>query len=178
MSYTKKQLTAFREILSFCPEDKYAIHTTSNGDAERYIVTDGSACVVLVEKPEGFPMKDDGKFFYDFCEREQADGDHQLVENPVTVEDCKAAIRQWKEQLKNVPYGTPDQPRIRIARDGVEGWYDARKVLNVMTAIGPRPLLYIGYRVRGEHRIPYPTLIVKKDISGEEVGVVMPVRTR
>lgn len=80
MSYTKKQLTAFREILSFCPEDKYAIHTTSNGDAERYIVTDGSACVVLVEKPEGFPMKDDGKFFYDFCEREQADGDHQLVE--------------------------------------------------------------------------------------------------
>ncbi len=176
MSYTKKRLTAFRDILSFCPEDRAVIHTFTDWDETRYIVTDGSVCVVLTEKPEGFPMRNDGKYFYDFCQKESADGDHRLVEHPVTAADCKAAIRQWKQERKSPLLSTPEQPRIKVENDNATGWYDARRLLAVMTAIGPKAQLYIGRRVRGQYRTSFPTLIVKEDISGEEFGVVLPIR--
>lgn len=179
MSFTKKQLTAFEDILAWCPENKRAVHSTF----DRYAITDGSICVVLDERPDGFPMDNDGKAYCDFCQAEIDNGDHQLVENisiPDLKTDCKLAIRQWKENMRHHTPGTPDQPRVQIQSDSgeVSAWYDARKVQNILAAVGPKPMVYIGKRSRGGFRIPTVTLIVSACDSTFPYAVLLPLRIR
>ena len=100
-------------------------------------------------------MDYNGQFFYDFCKAEIDDGDHELAKNSVTVADCKAVIRQWKEQVRKKVPGTPDRPRIQVSGK-VSAQYDARKVLYTLTAIGPKARVYIGRRVRGNNYLFTP----------------------
>lgn len=182
MSYTKKQLNALRDILSRCREDKRTVYTVPVGDRELYAVSDGACCVILPEKPGDLPAPtqedDTGKHLYDLCQQELEHGDHTLVENPVTAEDCKAAIRQWKADVKNrVPY-TPAEPRIKVENNNAVGWYDARKLMDTMNAIGPRPMMYIGCRKIGNWRPPFPSLLLMEHMGDEKMGLVMPIRVR
>lgn len=176
MSYTKKQLMAFRDILAYCPADKCAVYKADY----KYLVTDGSVCVVLNEFPEmGMPLSSEGEAFYDFCRMESENGDHTLVESRTPadlVTDCKLAIRQWREEKRHRKFGTPDQPRIQISGNGVSAWYDARKVINALTAVGPQPRVYIGRRMRGGFRIPTVTLIVSVSDASYPYAVVLPLR--
>ncbi len=177
MSYTKKQLAAFQDILAWCPPDRCApvVHKAE----DKFVVTDGSVCVILDKCPEGLPVDDNGQVFYDFCKAEIDDGDHELAENSVTVADCKAAIRQWKEQMRKGGPGTPNKPMIQV-NGKASAQYDARKVLNALTAIGPKARVYIGRRVRGHSYlvVPSPTLVVSNWEVTNSYAVILSLRTR
>lgn len=178
MSYTKKQIAAFQDILAWCPPDKSApvVHRATIDD--KFVVTDGSVCVILNERPEELLMDDNGQFFYDFCKAEIDNGDHELAKGSVSVADCKAVIRQWKEQVRKKVPGTPDKPRIQVSGK-VSAQFDARKVLNALTAIGPSARVYIGRRVRGHSHLytPSPSLIVSNWEVTTSYAVILPLRT-
>lgn len=177
MSFTKEQIATFENILAWCPPDRCApvVHKAE----DKFVVTDGSVCVILDECPEGLPVDDNGQVFYDFCKAEIDSGDHELAESSVTVTDCKAVIRQWREQVRKRVPGTPDKPGIQV--DGkVSAQYDARKVLNALTAIGPKARVYIGRRVKGHgYRFtPPPSLIVSNWEVTNSYAVILPLRAR
>lgn len=178
MGYTKKQITAFQDILAWCPPDRCApvVHRATIDD--KFVVTDGSVCVILDECPEGLPVDDNGQVFYDFCKAEIDDGDHELAESSVTITDCKAVIRQWKEQVRKKVPGTSGRPRIQVSGKA-SAQYDARRVLYALTAIGPKARVYIGRRVRGRSYlyVPPPSLIVSNWEVTTSYAVILPLRT-
>lgn len=190
---TKKQIAALQRII-----DREAFHiklakqNRKEGDLaveraagvhrshSQYIVTDMHVAVLYPERPEGLPAGDWNDRLLDAMENDIDGYDHFLA---LTV--TPAYISEWKKQAKawkaGKTYKTGAVP-VKIAAqrpDGgtVEGYYNPWYLVDVVEAIGPGAMVYIG---KHSDDSPFCSLLVyPKDWmenSERSIGYVLPLR--
>lgn len=197
MKMTKKQISALQRMIDReasriewkkqnRKEGDPAVEETAGAHPshEKYIVTDGYVAVIFPEKPAELP------------EAERIDSLYDMMRNDIHNQDCfndhflaltvtAAHISEWKQQAKPWKAGKTNKtgavPVKLTAQksDGetVEGFYDPRYLVDVVEAIGPSVMLYIG---RYSRHSPFCSLLVYPKNWMEEhdpkVGYVLPLR--
>ena len=197
MKMTKKQISALQRMIDReasriewkkqnRKEGDPAVEETAGAHTshEKYIVTDGYVAVIFPEKPAELP------------EAERMDSLYDVMRSDIQNQDCfndhflalavtAAHISEWKQQAKPWKAGkthkTGAVPVKLTAQkpDGgtVEGFYDPRYLVDVVEAIGPGAMLYIG---RYSPHSPFCSLLVfpKDWMENNEhaIGYVLPIR--
>ena len=190
---TKKQLAALQRILDReASRIEWKKQNRKEGDPvveetagvhpsrEQYVVSDGYVAVIFPEKPEGLLEAERNDDLYDLIWNDINGYDHFFA---LTV--TAAHISEWKQQAKPWKAGKTNKtgavPVKLTAQkpDGetVEGFYDPRYLVDVVEAIGPSAMLYIG---RYSRHSPFCSLLVYPKNWMEEhdpkVGYVLPLR--
>lgn len=184
MKLTKKQIAALNRIMKDGQKERMkgkpnGLHPSGNG----FAITDGVAVVMFNEKPDGFPDADRidflSKYIYEFAEK----SDCVLVEDDLLADRCKRAIREWK-RINN-----PDDKSalvISLSVKDEKGFFitskfDARKLLNVVEAMGTGALVYLGKDRTHMNVSPLPCVLVKQKhwMGGNDdyQALLLPVRT-
>lgn len=178
MKLTKKQLAALQKIVGReqarfnetafkeSREKKMLIPAKISGAhpcGDRYGITDGVIAALFCEKPDEIVESDRMDLLDQYAKGFMDDGDLQLVENPLSVEDCKKIIADWKAADNTI--GKPSFPQVTVSvmrEDGVQlvSQFNAKLYLNALEVAGPYRAVYLGNSTK--IRVPFPCLFIFK----------------
>ena len=178
---TKKQTAALsrmicREISRFDGDNtiQAGVHTAY----DRYIVTDGTAAIILPEMPDTLRKGSQMDSIYDVIRRNMENADHILADT-VTADH----IRTWKQLAKPWKAGkdaktgaVPVEITAQNNRITITGSSNPCGLIDAVEAIGAGAMLYLG---RGKCS-SFPSLLVyPKDWMAQRAfafGYVLPLR--
>lgn len=178
MKLTKKQLSALQKIVGReqARYDKIALEESRASNklaqskvagvhpsGDRYAITDGVLSVLFQEKPDGVADAERMDLIDQYVQAFINDGNSQLVETPLSAEDCKKIIAEWKHSKNTI--GKLTFPRISLSVTGenderMVGYFDATLYLNALDVAGTHRNLYLGYS--NKIRTPLPCLLIFK----------------
>lgn len=178
MKLTKKQLSALQKIVGReqARYDKIALEEARASNkltsrkvagvhpcGGRYGVTDGALSVLFLSKPDGMADAERMDLIEQYVQAFMNDGDLQLVTTPLSAEDCKKIIAEWKHSKNTI--GKPAFPRVSLSvtkDDGVQmvSYFDANLYLNALDVAGVHRNLYLGYS--NKIKTPFPCLFIFK----------------
>lgn len=178
---TKKQLAALDRILERERNSRQGKPCGVHPAHDRYIITDGSAAVILFEKPDGVPEADNLDSVFSVIQNDWEECDYTLALTVTAerIKDWKRLARPWRAGKTQKDGVVP--VRITAWMEGraqAAGSYNPALLVDAVEAVGPGCMVYIGYsRKRSSQR---PNLIVyPKDWmerTPEIMGYVLPLR--
>lgn len=181
---TKKRIAALSNIIALenvrNEERKSEAIPGIHPACDKWLVTDGIAAVVLSEKPEGLQEAEELQNVYKLVEQEINRTDKLLAYTATQnkIKEWKALAKLWKQGKDHKTGATPVEITVHTD-DGytLTGYYNPWFLVNVVEAVGPNALIYIG---RGGRFSNFPTLFVyPKDWMERDpdtIGFLLPIR--
>lgn len=187
MKLTKKQLSALQKIVGreqarydkIALEESRASNKLTQGKVagvhpcgDRYGVTDGSLSVLFQEKPEGMAGAERLDLIDQYVQAFVNNGNLQLVKTPLSAEDCKKIIMEWRHSKSTI--GKPAFPRVSLSATGEDGvqmvsYFDATLYLNALDVAGTHRNLYLGYSDKIKTPLPCLFIFKQNGKGGENV---------
>lgn len=149
---TQKQSAALRRIIAReRANSQYAVWAGVHPCCGKYIITDTHVAVIFHEKPDGFPEGGCEDALYESlraeieCTESQYDHFLALTVTSDYIKDLRRQAIPWRAG-KTLKTGAAPTKVTARGSDGeiIEGYYNPRLMLDVIEAIGPGAMLYIG----------------------------------
>lgn len=128
-------------------ERKAGVHPSG----ERHIVTDGMVAVIFQEEPDGVPEAERMDELWNImrqeveCSDKYTDHFLALTVTADHISEWKKLSRDWRAGKTHKTGAVPVKLTAQNNDGGtVEGFYDPRYLVDVVEAIGPGAMLYIG----------------------------------
>lgn len=183
---TQKQSAALRRIIARERVNWHYAWAGAHPCCGKYIVTDTHVAVIFCEKPENLPEGGRQDMIYESLraeiERTESQYDHflALAATPSYIKELRSQAIPWRAGETLETGAVPTKVTAQRSDGGiVEGYYNSGLVMDVIEAIGPGAMLYIGNSciVRdlcSLHVLPKNWM----EDSNHAIGYVFPLRVR
>lgn len=180
---TKKQLAALNTIVALenarLEERNSKLNPGVHPCYDKWLVTDGVSAVILSEKPEGLPESEEQSKIFDVIQRDIDNGTHILACRVTSdiIREWKVLAKPWKKGMDTKSGAAPVTLTAQKEDGGsFSGNFNPWYLVNVVEAIGPGAMLYLGNTRFCQH----PSLLVyPKDWmedTNHATGYVLPLR--